>query len=292
MKMIMPGDLPIGGCLFALRKKLSDSGIETADLDARLLVQAATGIDHAGMIMAPERLLSSGEIVAIEEMLQRRLRREPVSRILGVREFYGREFSVTGDVLDPRPDTETLVNLALRVAADRTSCDILDIGTGTGAIIITLLCELAQAKGVASDISKAALKVARANSCRHGVEKRLELVETVWCAGIEQRFDIIVSNPPYIASETIDQLDRDVRDYDPHLALDGGRDGLDAYRQLALQCPARMKPGAVILLEIGFDQADKVAGLFQTQGFVAHSKIEVINKDIAGNDRVVTMVWP
>jgi len=290
--MIMPGDLQIRDCLVALRKKLSDNGIETADLDARLLVQAATGMDHAGMIMSPERLLNRVEMAAVEEMLQRRLKREPVSRILGEREFYGREFIVTGDVLDPRSDTETLINLALTVATGRPSCDILDIGTGTGAIIITLLCELAQAKGVASDISKAALEVARANACRHGVEERLDLVETAWCADIKQKFDIIVSNPPYIATETIDHLDRDVRDYDPHLALDGGRDGLEAYRQLALQSPARMRSGAVILLEIGFDQADKVAELFLGQGFVAHSKIEMINKDIAGNDRVVTLVWP
>ena len=297
-------DLTVQDCLVALRQKFAGNNIETADLDARLLVQATTGIDHAGLILNADHLLSRREIDTIEAMSQRRLNHEPVSRILGVREFYGRDFHITGDVLDPRPDTETLVDLTLSIMSDSIASDfvtsdpvmngpdILDIGTGTGAIIISLLCELPHAKGVATDISPAALKIARQNSHQHGVADRLTLQETAWCAGIEQKFDIIVSNPPYIARSDIDHLALDVKDHDPHLALDGGPDGLDAYRALARQCPARLKPGGVILLEVGFDQAEKVADLFKTAGFIAHDNIKMISPDLANQDRVVTLIWP
>ncbi len=298
--MIMPpdrsDDLTLQNCLFALRKKFTDDNIDTADLDARLLVQAATGVDHAGLILKSDHILTAQERRTIKKMSQRRLRREPVSRILGEREFYGRDFIVTSDVLDPRPDTETLIEVVLTAVqtlqmANRP-LDILDIGTGTGAIIVTLLCELPHAKGVATDVSPAALEVARRNGIKRGVAERLNLEETSWCAGIQQQFDIIVSNPPYIVKAEIEKLDRDVKDFDPHLALNGGPDGLDAYRKIAEQCPARMKPGGLIVLEAGFDQAVALASLLMTAGFKPHDDIPIITKDLGGNDRVVTMLWP
>jgi len=273
-----------------LRKRLAAGGIETADLDARLLVQAVTGADHAGLILQSERVLTQKEMAQIEEMAQRRLKHEPVSRILGVREFYGRDFLISGDVLDPRPDTETLIDLVLSVTDHAERCDILDIGTGSGAIIITLLCELPHARAVASDISAGAVEITRQNACRHGVENRLTLVETSWCEGIEQQFDLIVSNPPYITRADIGQLAPEVRDYDPILALDGGQDGLYAYRQLAKCCLTRLKQGGIVMLEIGFDQAEGVRDIFCGLGFIAHPNIEMISKDLAGNDRVVTLI--
>lgn len=279
-----------------LQHKLSQAGIESGNLDARLLVQTATGLDHAGLILQAERVLTEKEVNQINALLTRRLRREPVSRILGEREFYGRTFAINGDVLDPRPDTETLVDKVLEIVRSDKSrpghVNILDMGTGSGAIAVTLLAELPQARATATDISPKALAVARKNSVQLGVADRLRLVETSWCAGLSEKFDIVVSNPPYISSTEMALLDAGVSNFDPHLALEGGKDGLEAYRAIAAQAPDIMGKNAPLLLEIGFDQAEAVTGLFAQTGFVQYPGMPKVSKDYGGNDRVVTLCWP
>ena len=294
----MPSDLKglsLQECQGVLRAKFTDCGIETADLDARFLLQAVTGFDHAGIILNGRQTLKEAEILALEEMVYRRLAREPVSRILGEREFYGRNFFITSDVLDPRADSETLVEQALSVARGDKPVDefyqILDIGTGSGAIIVSLLCEITDARGLATDASESALKIARQNACRHNVDDRLELQLSNWCQGVDRKFDMIVSNPPYIVSSDISKLARDVKDFDPALALDGGFDGLRAYREIAEYSPLCLKKGGSILLETGFDQAESVIKIFTSAGFIQSGTPAAIKKDLGGNDRVVTMLW-
>lgn len=293
--MIMPSDVKLQEHLFFLHKKFQAANIETPELDARLLLQAATGFDHGQMILNNNKNLCESELLMIDKMVQRRLDHEPVSRILGEREFYGRQFLITNDVLDPRADTERLVDLALSVCkasdAGNAQIDILDIGTGSGAIIISLLCELPCASGFATDVCAAALEIAKCNSISHGVGERLELRKTSWCEGVESKYDMIVSNPPYIVSADIDRLAPDVKNFDPRMALDGGHDGLHAYREIARQSPGRLKPGGAVLLETGFDQAQAVVEIFTAAGFVKHPLIDLISKDFGGNDRVVTMLW-
>ena len=296
MKTIMPSEhTTLQDCLFAMRKNLADAGIETAELDARLLMQAATGFDHAGLILNNNHQLKPSQLSTIENMVQRRINHEPVSRILGEREFYGRRFKVNNDVLDPRADTETLIDLALSILTGDQyydqEIDILDIGTGSGAIIITLLCELPNVTGWATDISPTALAVTRENSFALGVETRLSLLETSWCSGIEQKFDMIVSNPPYIVSSDIENLSVDVKAFDPLLALDGGKDGLTAYRQIANQCAGLLKSGGTIILEIGFDQALDVIEIYKAAGFTKNPNAAIITTDLSGKDRVITMLW-
>jgi len=289
--MIMPRELKLGKCLHGIRQKFDRAGIETAELDARLLVQSATGFDHAGLILKADQLLTEAEIAAIDKMVQRRLAHEPVSRILGEREFYGRNFQITRDVLDPRPDTETLIDQALSACAVDRQIDILDIGTGSGAIIITLLCELTSARGLATDISPSALAVARQNAKCLGVVSRLMFLETRWCVDVRGKFDLIVSNPPYIATGDINNLPRDVKNFDPCLALDGGNDGLQAYREIASQCLQLIKPGGLVMLEVGHDQADAVVDIFKAAQFLEPSQVATVARDLAGHARVVTMLW-
>ncbi len=188
-----------------------------------------------------------------------------MSRIIGAREFYGRRFRVTPAVLDPRPDTETLVEAALKRMPP--SARVLDLGTGSGAIIVTLLAERSDATGLATDISSEALAVARENAAALGVAERLTFLEAPWFDGIGERFDLIVSNPPYIPRADIAALSADVRNFDPLLALVGGSDGLDPYRAIAAGAAARLKPGGTVAVEIGAGQADSVEGIFAASGF-------------------------
>jgi len=292
----MPDSVKLRDCLTSLRKQLSDKGIRSAGIDSRLLMQSVTGLDHAGIILHENRVLTEQELKQINYLGQRRLNNEPVSRILNAKEFYGRQFLITPDVLDPRPDTETLVDLALTHLKNNRSTNpapkILDIGTGSGAIIVSLLSEFSKAQGTATDISAAALQVASKNATSLKVENRLELVQTAWCAGLKTKFDLIVSNPPYINTNDIDLLDRDVKHFDPLLSLDGGTDGLTAYREIIKQAPDKLKSGGLIMLEIGFDQATRVLSLLKSAQFQEHPTLPPICKDLAGNDRVLTMLWP
>jgi release factor glutamine methyltransferase len=213
-------------------------------------------------------------------LLARRVFGEPVSRILGVRNFFGRDFVVSPEVLDPRADTETLVEAALPLLGQGR---ILDLGAGSGAIIVTLLAERPEASGVAVDLSPGALAITADNARRHGVASRLSLLEGSWFSPVEGCFDLIVSNPPYIPAGDIEGLDREVRDFDPHLALAGGTDGLDAYRVLAGGAARFLSPSGALLLEIGAGQAAAITGLFVGEGWQLAGQF----RDLGGHVRVL-----
>ena len=268
--------------LQSARRRLEAAGCDTPLLDARLLLQHAMGICREDMILNPRRTVTPEAARAFEAAVARRETREPVSRILGEREFYGRRFLVTPDVLDPRPDTETLIDAALHVLppAART----LDLGTGSGAIIVTLLAERPDATGVATDISPAACSVARANAQRLGVAERLEVIVGSWFEPVSGRFDAIVSNPPYIPQAQIAGLAPDVRDFDPVTALAGGADGLDAYRAIAGAAASHLSEAGIILVEIGAAQANDVKEVFTGAGYhVAQQSI-----DLGGHIRCIS----
>jgi release factor glutamine methyltransferase len=267
-------------------KQLGLRGIETAALDARLLLQFATDMRREEIVAEPDLILTPDLAACFWSFVERRCALEPVSRILGSREFYGREFQVTPAVLDPRADTETLIAAALPLA--RGKCRILDLGTGSGAIIATLLAERPEALGVASDVSEAALGVARVNAEAQGVSGRLTLLRADWFDGIEGQFDLIVSNPPYIASAEIAGLAVDVRDFDPPGALDGGADGLAAYRRIAAGASGHLVPKGQILVELGAGQEADVRQLFEAAGFGFKGQAF----DLGGHVRCLTFGLP
>jgi len=276
----------VARALADLARSLAAAGIASPALDARLLLLAATGLTHEALIGAPERVVAESEARRLDNLAARRLAREPLSRILGEREFYGRPFAIGPASLDPRSDTETLVERALDFANTHAAPAILDLGTGSGAILVTLLAELPGASGTGSDVSEAALEVARANARRHGVDARAQFVAANWCDGVTGRFDVILSNPPYIPSGDIPRLDPEVRDHDPILALDGGPDGLDHYRAIAAGARSRLSPGGLLALEIGAGQHDQVAGLLAGHGWRPASGAGAC-RDLSGRVRVL-----
>jgi release factor glutamine methyltransferase len=265
------------------RRRLEEAGIDTAALDARLLLQHASGLSHEELIAAPWREPTKSAVADYRLALARRLAEEPVSRIAGVREFYGREFLVSPTVLDPRPDTETLVEAALSLLPAARKASILDLGTGSGAIIVSLLAERPLARGTATDISRAAIEIAAANARKHGVEERLTLLESDWWMSVAGRFDLVVSNPPYIPSGEIAALSRPVRDYDPRDALDGGADGCEAYRDIASGSASHLAPDGKLMVEIGAGQGENVMETFNRNGLVLHGEW----CDLAGRTRAL-----
>jgi release factor glutamine methyltransferase len=264
------------------RRELERAGIDNAALDARILLLRTAGMTHEMLIAEPERLAPQPVQERFAAFIKRRQSQEPVSRILGEREFYGRLFKVTPATLDPRPDTETLIDQALRLKPK----SILDLGTGTGAIAVTLLCELSDATGVATDISALALTVAEENALRHGVAGRLRLVQSDWYANVAGRFDLIVSNPPYIVSADIAKLADEVKKHDPLPALDGGVDGLAAYRHIASGAHEGLNENGRVLVEIGSGQKDNILAIFEESGFALASE----SRDLAGHVRCLTLV--
>lgn len=268
-----------------LAQMLAAAGFETADLDARLLLCAALDIDHASLVRDPDLRIGADAAQRLEDLSARRLAHEPVSRILGRREFWGLEFAVGPAVLDPRPDTEILVAAAIEHIGERREAPIriLDLGTGSGAILAALLSVFAQASGVGIDKSPAAAATAKANFIRLGFGARTSVICGNWTAALRARFDLVVANPPYIASGEIAALSLDVRDYDPRLALDGGADGLDCHRALALAAFDVLAPRGAVGVECGSGQARAVAALWAAQGFVRIA----IKRDLAGHERIV-----
>lgn len=255
---------------------LRTAGIGSAPRDARALVSAATERPALELISHPNAVLGAGTADRLAAMIMRRVEREPVSRIIGEREFYGRAFKITPATLDPRPDTETLVEAALELCTEegflRQPIRILDIGTGSGCLIVTLLAELPVARGVATDISEEALAVASANAGRHGVSDRLLLRQADALEGFDSRYDLIVCNPPYISSDQIPGLARDVRCYDPMTALDGGTGGLQIFRRIAPRIQAvlgRSGNKGWALFEVGAGQVKSVQRLFAANGFAS-----------------------
>jgi release factor glutamine methyltransferase len=277
----------VSEALNLLAQAFRTAGIEDADVDARLLVGHALHLDRARLIAQSDRILEAREINVINALAARRLKREPVSRILGQKEFWSIALAVTPDVLVPRPETETVVEGALdfvvRGGLRMEKLRILDIGTGSGALLLALLRELPNATGTGTDISTAALKVARENAARCGVEGRCTFVVCDIASVVEGPFDLLVSNPPYIAHEEIMSLAPEVKNYDPMVALDGGDDGLAAYRAIAADAQRLLAPGARMFVELGAGQEAAVRDLFTNVGLTAG----IVRTDLAGIPRVL-----
>lgn len=272
----------------ALTARFKAHAFDSAELDARLLAGAALGLDLTGLITAANRPLTTDESTRLEQFAERRLAGEPVARILGHKEFWGLALQLTSATLVPRPDTEAVVELALEMlranGAAGHSLRIADLGTGSGAILLALLSELPEAHGFGTDISAAALQTARSNAARTGLADRATFIECDYATGLSGRFDLIVSNPPYIRSVDIGGLATEVRDYDPRAALDGGADGLDAYRALIPQAACLLAPGAALVVEAGEGQSDDIEGLMTAAG-LTHERAP--KADLAGIPRAV-----
>jgi release factor glutamine methyltransferase len=278
----------------AAARALRDRGLETPSLDARVLLCHATGLSHERLIAHGRDPLAPEAAARLAGYVTRRLKGEPVSRIKGVREFYGRDFRIDPHTLDPRPDTETLIGAALRtVAADglaQRPMRVLDLGTGSGCILVTLLAELPLAEGTGTDTSACALRMAAENAARLGVGGRARFLAADWFEGLTGRFDLIVANPPYIASGEIEGLAREVAGHDPMRALDGGPDGLEAYRRIAARAGEFLGPGGHLLVEIGPSQAQAVLELFRAAGLIAEA--DGVLFDLGGRPRCVQAESP
>lgn len=273
-----------GAAYRAAVARLAAAGVADAARDARLLLAHAMGIAPDRLMLALHDPLPPEAAQRFEAALAARAARQPVSQITGQRQFWGRSFRVTPDVLDPRPETETLIAAALEAPFAR----VLDLGTGSGAILLTLLAERPGAQGLAVDLSPAALAVAQGNAAALGLADRASFHLSDWFAAVDGRFDLIVSNPPYIAQDEMGDLSPEVRDWEPHLALTPGGDGLAAYRAIAAGALAHLVPGGRLLVEIGPRQGQAVAALFAGAGLQAPR----ILPDFDGRDRVVAASCP
>lgn len=275
----------IRGVLLRGSERLAAAGVPGAARDARLLLAEALGLPAGRLTLVMDDEVAISAVRSFDAMLEDRANFRPVAQIIGRRAFWGRAFEVTRDVLDPRPETETLVAAALAGGAPRR---VLDIGTGSGAILVTLLCEWPEASGVGTDVSAAALAVAARNAARHGVDARTELRETDWMDGVAGKFDLVVSNPPYIPKGDVPRLSRDVREWEPLGALTIGETGLEAYRAIAGRLDAAMAPGGRVLFETGSDQTAAVSEILARAGFSGFS----VHKDMDGRSRVVEAMKP
>jgi release factor glutamine methyltransferase len=266
------------------KARLEAARIEGPVIDARLLVEAAAGASRTDIIADPQRRLSPDQEAMLADYVERRIRREPVSHILGRKGFWKIMLSVGPQVLTPRPDTETVVERVLRHFPEGRAFTVLDLGVGSGAILLAILAERPAAKGLGVDVSEEALAVARENAANLGLASRVVLLRGDWTRGLEDAgFDLVVSNPPYIPSGDIESLEPEVRDHEPRLALDGGPDGLTAYRELAPEILRVLKPGGRFAVEIGHDQSQAVEKLLKDAGA---AEVETA-QDLAGRDRVV-----
>ncbi|MFO1170668.1 MAG: peptide chain release factor N(5)-glutamine methyltransferase [Hyphomicrobiaceae bacterium] len=284
------GGRTLAGAVSSLAAELRAAGIPDPEIDARLLVLAAAGATRLELIRTPDKPLSPTQDERLAIFGKRRRAHEPVSRILGRREFWTLDLEVTPAVLDPRPETELLVEAALdyvRLAGrDRHRLTILDLGTGSGAILIALVRELPSAFGIGVDASVDALEVARRNAERHGVGHRARFVAGNWADAIGRKVDLIVSNPPYLTTAEIDGVAPEVREFDPRAALDGGADGLEAYRAVVAAWQRLGQPA--MLLEIGATQAAQVSEIIQKYSDVSSKPAIGLRRDLAGLPRIVT----
>ncbi|ANL73827.1 release factor glutamine methyltransferase [Rhizobium phaseoli] len=277
----------VADMLAEARRRFTEAGIADPATDARLLVAGILKQSSTQLLTRSAEKLSPDQIAMISKALERRLGHEPVHRILGEREFYGLPLQLSAETLEPRPDTEILVDTVLAYLKDLAKAHgdlhILDIGTGTGAICLALLSECPEASGIGSDISADALGTARSNAERHGLQDRFQAVQSSWFENIRGSFHAIVSNPPYIASNVIHDLAPEVTKFDPVAALDGGLDGLDAYHAIAKDAARFMRPDGVLGLEIGYDQRNDVTAIFEAKGFRCLKSV----KDYGQNDRAL-----
>lgn len=274
-----------------LRKAFGQAGLETPELDARLLLCHAGGFSHEDFIRDPDAEFGEAAFKAVLACEERRLSGEPVSRIVGYRSFWKHDFALNGETLDPRPDTEVLVEAVLAIirAESMEAPYLADLGTGTGCIVLSLLGELAEARGVGIDVSGAAIDMAEENAERLGLHQRVDFVVGSWLEPVEGPFDIVVSNPPYIRMDEIASLKPEVSSFDPLRALDGGPDGLDAYRAIIPGLGSCLNIGGWVVFEVGAGQAEAVGGLLEAHGFeVMGPEVDwLCLKDLEGHCRIV-----
>ena len=268
----------------AAKDRLKDAGIDQPSIDARLMLEVAANVTRTEIVTDPYRELTTEQQATLEEYLSRRARREPVSHIIGRKGFWKILLQVNKNVLTPRPETEVIVDEVLKAFPEQMPFSMLDLGVGSGTILLAVLAERPAAKGLGVDASAEALAVARDNAASLDLNNRAALMHGDWTAGLgDGGFDVVVSNPPYIPTAVIDTLEPEVRDHEPRLALDGGDDGLDAYRLLAPEILRVLKPGGMFAVEIGHDQSKAVEALFKTAGA---QQVKTI-KDLSTHDRVV-----
>ncbi len=266
-----------------MTKQFREAQVSFPEEDAMELILAATGMSRTDLTLDGQALLEPEDANKLSNFEAQRLSGEPIDSILGWREFYGRRFKVTKDVLSPRADTELLVQCGLKALSEKMVPTCLDLGTGSGAILISILSECKDATGLGVDISEDALSIARKNARDLGVINRAGFIRSEWYGSVMGKYDLIVSNPPYITDKAMKELEPEVIQYDPDISLRGGPDGLEAYRAILSESATYLKPGGYIWVEIGYDQAEAVHSLFVQNDFV---DIDV-RKDLSGQNRCV-----
>jgi release factor glutamine methyltransferase len=284
--MTVAAAVTLGSALAAAAAQLSDAGIPGARREARLLVAKALGWDAARVLGFPEAEVTAEASERLAALLARRRAREPISRILGFREFWSLRFELSSDTLDPRADSETLIEAALAALDDRSRAyRVLDFGTGTGCLLLALLSELPHATGTGIDLSVGALEIARRNAAALGFAARAQFLRGNWGDGVSGEWDMILANPPYIASDQIDRLAPEVAQFEPRRALDGGADGLAAYRALAPAVSRLLAPSGTAVIEVGAGQAQAVADTMAASGLA----LRAIRHDLGGVDRCLVL---
>lgn len=278
--------MKIAQALQIAKENFTTAKIDSASLDAMLLLSFACGFSKEKIIFNPDLELSAKQYEDFQALVARRQRREPISHILNNREFYGLDFYVDKNVLDPRADSESLIELVLQKFPDKNAVlNILEIGVGSGCLVITLLAQYKNSQAVGVDISDAALQVAQKNAVANDVSARLQLQQSDLFSSLNDltKFDLIISNPPYISKAQIEELADEVRLFEPRLALDGGIDGYDFYRRIAKSCKNFLKPQGQVVVEIGYDQKQEVENIFRARGF----SLTDVKCDLAGVQRVL-----
>ncbi len=287
---VFSGDLSLSAARRGLAQALEEASKEPAQIEAALLVGAATGLDRLTLIAGPDRALGAEAALALTVFAARRLGGEPVSRIIGASGFFGLDLIVAPDVLDPRADTENLVEVALALLADEQNPEplVVDLGVGSGAILCAILQNAPRVRGVGVDLSPAACAAAQRNLTRCGLDGRGRILRGRWSQALRGPFDLVVSNPPYIAQAELAELDAEVVEFDPPLALDGGLDGFDAYRAIIADLDRILRPGGAVVFEIGWRQGEAVAALLENAGFPSPA----IGRDLAGRERTLAARRP
>lgn len=271
-----------------IARRLAAAGVPRARAEARLLLAHATGLGPEAILGHPDRSVDPAAAARLAVLVERRLQREPLAQIVGVREFWSLPFQVTADTLTPRPDSETLIEAALAAVSDRAApLRTLDLGTGTGCLLLALLSEMPRSTGIGIDCSGRAIAVARQNAADLGLAERAEFRTGDWTNEVNERFNLVITNPPYIRTEDIDDLEPEVSRYEPRLALDGGADGLDNYRAIAAGLTGVLAEGGVAVLEVGDGQADAVSRILSAVGLREVAR----RRDLAGVVRCVVAGW-
>ncbi len=267
-------------------RTLQAAHVQSASLDARLLLQHVMNVSHEQWVAYPDMDMTTEQVAFYESLVARRASREPIAHITGKREFWSMEFKVTNATLDPRPDSETIIEALLQRIPDRNAeLKILDLGTGTGCLLLTLLKEFTNAQGTGIDLSREAMAVAQENALSLGLSARATFLHGNWCEGLSGTFDIIVSNPPYIPTTSIGSLAPEVAQYEPKLALDGGADGMDCYRKILAAMPAMLNQKGIAALEVGVGQIQAVAEIANENGL----QLEGMRKDMQGIPRCLLL---